>query len=1356
MKNIHVDRNLSRSFGLLGIPLLLGAAVVLLGPRPSQASPYASCLSNNAGTISFILNEGGGNVTVTYEDGSTNASFDGITTGTNASVGAHSFALNGHNGFSISVTKTGNGIPSLISEDTNQFNVWASPRGVDVNKNAKYGSLFGRTYIGNSAAGLPLASEPSYYFKGKGLYALNADFTDALGQGTNPWAIGTFNTGSANSPWRLRVAQDNTLIVNDLNAATAAIWQFAPDMSSSNLLLAGVGVSANHANEWGTPYLSGSLAQGNLTLWVGDPNLPCPSATTRGPGTSVGSYNCIYRYDIGAHTNALPYAGLPDYGYTEGLDGIANLRTECDIGQDGKIIGGFGRANLSNPDIQILSPDGSTLLWDSWADSGETGSFDPWNGLNTAAGQVGTYCGVRVSPDGRLFASVDTGNGITMANLTNGIPDDSTLFVVPQPDTDFPGGFPATAAHNAYVGNSRGMCWDAANNLLVCSSGQGLLRAFSLGASETCVTTNDASLTNGAFYVILPSVSATVVATTPTASQNYGSPTPGVFTISLNTSTLGLPVQISFALSGTAAYITNYTLNLGTDANGVVISSNSVAFPAGTYPGVGNWSVNVQIIPTAVPVSGPTMTAIMTLRGGANNVLGTPHIGTVTINNTGPQLLILTNALTGTTMSRGIPNDYAQFVITRWGDLSVPAYTVTNFTYLGTAVYPADYAAQAQVATYPLANGTPGITINPGVVVQTNAVGNPVAHANLNLAPTNVTIIIGLTNAVTGTNCTALNGQAYSVNTGSVTLTELDNTVGPEVVLWSNPLTNSLDSTNWTLTFASTNLAGFPRLPVVIPNYTNLESAIVAPGGGGTNDFRVEFGKPISSDSVSPSPLMAAKGWTTALRMTVNKDSGKPAGAQTGVNLYPQGQIFAGNYALRFSMYLSIYSGAIGNLAPGTTPYEFALFGINHTGTNCNWRTAFSIPANPGYAAPTNADGVWFAMDAGWGSISPADFDAFTSPALPNSGVALDYVSENSQQNSGVFKAPPFQSTGQGAPPGGEPINQWVDVSVEVTSQTNVNVYMNRASVLPAFTLTNLTVSGGGNSAYTSGDIMLGYLDPVPDISDNSAFVYYSNVRVVELSPYIYALPVSLIVTQGANVSFTSSGSYATAPITNIWYFANTNPAPVAAVKTDTANATNLTSTLSLNNVQAGTNIAAVFSDLAGSVTSSVVSLEVIFGPTNLTVNAGSNFVQFAVIPNGPAAPTSYQWKTNGVNLVNGTHYAGVATATLTITNVQLRDAVTYTVAVTNAAGGVAPSATLTVIAQSPDFSTISIVGTNAVMNFTTGDPFDNTGSFTLQSSTNVAGPYLNTAGTLTGSAGLFQFIVPTNGGTMFYRLLHN
>jgi hypothetical protein len=1330
--------------------LLPFAAIALLILTASivKATPYASGITVTNGTVQFYLNENGGNVTVTYEDGTTNASFNGITTGTNETKGQYSFSLGVHTGYAISVFKLGSGVPFQISNDSSNFAEWPTPRGMAVNQNPQVGRWFGRIYCGNGANNNVGAPSAKYH----GLYAMNADLSDALGQGTNAFGQGIFVGESTSGPYKLRVAPDNSVIENDY-AGNGALYLFSPDLDSSNAVFLPNQPAGIHGDKFGTPDLLISVTNGVTyrTLWCFDSGMGVPTTTaTLGPNTAYGDYNLAERYDIGTN-NFFPWTNGPNYCYTMGLSGIPELITEGDIGKDGKIICGFGRHNLSNPEIQILSPDGSTEIWNSWVDTG--GASDPWIGVN---GNSEMYCGVRVSPDGRFLASVDLQNGITIANLTNGLPDDASLFGI---------------LNAPSVGNSRGMDWDAADNVYVCSSGQGLLRSYSLGMTTTCITSNDITGTNGSFQLILPPINASVVATTPQASQNYvnnaipGTPIPGVFTITLSTNVLAVPAVVNFALSGTAGLNNNYTINTGTDANGVVITTTNVTFPAGTYPGSGNWAVNVQIIPTATPVSGPTLNVGIRIFDGAEYLAGTPGNASMTILNTGPQLLLLTPASFGTTMSRSDANDYAQFVITRWGDLNGPgnspgsvspkSYTVTNFTYGGTAAYPADYTAGAQrlsisypISTPPnpaLQNGSPGIVVNPGDVTVTNAVGNPVRHANLSLPPSDVTIVLSLTNNLTGTNATSSEGYGYSVSPNSVTLTELDNAVGPEVVLWSDPLNSATDSTNWTLTYAATNMAGYRVPPVVIPNYTNDESARV---DGGTNDFRVEFGNPIANDSVPQSQVMAANGWVNALRMTANKDGGN---AQAAVNLYPQGMNFGGNYALRFNMYLSMYSGAINDPFIGTYPYEFSLFGINHTGTNCNWRVSFVPGANPGFAAPTNADGVWFALDAGYGSISPADFDAFTSPALPNSGVTADYQSSSAAQETGVFKSPPFESediTSPGLPPGGEPINQWVDVSVQVTSGTNVSVYVNRSLVIPTFNLLN----GGGN--YVSGKPMLGYLDAWPDESDLSAFVYYSNVRVVELSPSLTSQPISLIVTNGANVSFTASASEASAPLTNVWYTANGN-VPVTGVLTNISPTNSLTSTLSLNDVQSGNNFVSIFSDAAGSITNMTASLEVITGPTNVSVLAGTN-VQFSAPASGQSAPT-YQWQFKSVNLANGNHYAGVTTATLTITNVQLADAGAYSVVVSNPAGMVTPSATLTVTAPQPDISNVSIVGTNAVLNFTTTDPYDNTGSFKLLSSKNVQGPYTSTAATLTGGNEVFQFTVPvTTNATMFYRLEHN
>ena len=70
--------------------------------------------------------------------------------------------------------------------------------------------------------------------------------------------------------------------------------------------------------------------------------------------------------------------------------------------------------------------------------------------------------------------------------------------------------------------------------------------------------------------------------------------------------------------------------------------------------------------------------------------------------------------------------------------------------------------------------------------------------------------------------------------------------------------------------------------------------------------------------------------------------------------------------------------------------------------------------------------------------------------------------------------------------------------------------------------------------------------------------------------------------------------------------------------------------------------------------------------------------VAFTVAASG-ATPLSFQWKTNGVNLVNGGNISGATSNALTIANVQKSQQGTYTVDVTDTAGTLTASATLTV-----------------------------------------------------------------------------
>ena len=1315
--------------------LVIGGAALALSSHIAKASPYASGCTNDNGTIRFFMNETGAVVTVTFEDNST------IAMGY-LNKGPTNFVLGSHVGYKITCYKAGTGVPVQISSDTFSNSIWANPRGVTVNRNPKNGDLFGRIYAGSGGTGGYGWGTAGY--KAQGIYPMNADQTTALGKGTNAYGTATFVNSGTSGPWRMRVAPDNTLLVCDYSTAAAALWQFQPDLSNSNLVLAIIGETAAaaagiHGDFFGTPLMTGSLAAGNLVLWTADPGMAVPSGTTCGPGTGIGDYNCAFRYDIGS--GPLPWNQKPNYAYTVGLQGIAELRPEVDIGTDGKIICGFGRANMSNPDIQILDPTGSTLLYTSWDSTG--GASDPWNGSSTSAGAVGTYAGVRVSPDGRYLASVDINDGITVASMkNNGIPDDGSIFAIP---------------NSPYTGNARGMDWDAAGNLYVASSGQLLLRIFSLGITSTCVTSNDWTGTNGTFQLIVPSVKATLTATQPYASQNYvnstpaGTPIPGVVRISLDTNYLAGAVTVNFTRTGTASYTTNtalttYNINTTDTPNGVIIGTNTVTFPAGYFTGSGNFYVDVKITPTAFPASTNTMTVIMAISGGSTYLAGSPSRDTVYIANTGPQLLLLTaivNTTTlygGGTMYRGVTNDYAKFVITRLGDTNGPgsspgnispaAYTITNVTYVSnatTAVYPRDYTARAQRIDpaadgkiVPPVDGPTAIVIYPGDTAVQCVVGNPVAHSNLSLTPTNLSIIVNMTNAVTGITNTTQEGFQYTVGTATVTLTELDNAVGPETLLWSNPLTNAADSVNWTLTFAATNF-GPGGLPVVIPNYVNDASSME---GIGTNDFLAKFGYPVASDGVAPSPVMAANGWGNVLKMTVNKHNS----AQAGVNVYPQGQTFNGNYALRFNMYLSLYDFAINNPNIGAAGREYALFGVNHYGTNCNWRPDATMAVGAGMI-PTNSDGQWFAIDSGAGGITPADFDCMTPGPVPNNanaggtGGLPDKQSNSAVSQNGVFKHPPFDAMNVtdygrtiGAPGGGEPADKWVDVSVEITRQTNINVFINKSLVIPAIALTN---GLGLAASYTNGTIMLGYDDPNANMSDNSAFVYFSNVRVVELSPYVVVQPgltnslaSSLIYTQGASLTLTSAVTLGTAPITNVWYRgtavapgAGTGATPTAAMQTNSVNATSMSDTLALNNVAAinGTNYMAVFSDAAGSVTSTVVSIEVVLTPSNRTYLLGTTN-SLAVSVAGPVAPTSYQWRTNNVNLPT-VRYGGTTTATMTITNITAQDAAIYSVAVANGAGTVTQYVTLTTVGSVAPASQTNLWGSTATFTVPTAGP---------------------------------------------------
>jgi alpha-tubulin suppressor-like RCC1 family protein len=164
--------------------------------------------------------------------------------------------------------------------------------------------------------------------------------------------------------------------------------------------------------------------------------------------------------------------------------------------------------------------------------------------------------------------------------------------------------------------------------------------------------------------------------------------------------------------------------------------------------------------------------------------------------------------------------------------------------------------------------------------------------------------------------------------------------------------------------------------------------------------------------------------------------------------------------------------------------------------------------------------------------------------------------------------------------------------------------------------------------------------------------------------------------------------------------------------------------------------------------------------PATQTVNVGSD-VDFFVTVTG-TAPFSYQWKRNGAVLTDGANISGSATANLQLTSVQLAEAGTFTVEVSNA-GGTAVStnavlsvATPPILTQVP-LSRVAIEGapTTFAVTATGGGPFTYRWRHNRQLIVGATGPSLSLPNPTVSDAGYYSAdVINAAGGvatTVFY-----
>ncbi len=262
----------------------------------------------------------------------------------------------------------------------------------------------------------------------------------------------------------------------------------------------------------------------------------------------------------------------------------------------------------------------------------------------------------------------------------------------------------------------------------------------------------------------------------------------------------------------------------------------------------------------------------------------------------------------------------------------------------------------------------------------------------------------------------------------------------------------------------------------------------------------------------------------------------------------------------------------------------------------------------------------------------------------------------------------------------------------------------------------DVTATMSGGTINNTGTATLSYNDPVPhsftydtfalrpSSGSTTADAFDTTLFKVEFipgatPPAIEADPGDQTVFVGETASFTVFAS-GTAPLFYRWYF-NTNT-PLAA-------ATN--STLTIPNAQTSDagGYSAVVSNAYGSVTSAVAQLTVslpvaptiLSHPQDQTNVPPGGTAMFSVVAGG-SEPLSYQWYFNTSTLL-----PGATEASLTITNVQIANAGTYRVVVSNVAGtAISSNAVLTVntnpvppVFTSQPASQAALVGSTASFN---------------------------------------------------------
>jgi hypothetical protein len=463
---------------------IIALCSALISSNITQAAPYASNVRVNGTSVTFILNEPADSLSYSLNDGSPQA-LDGSTKGTKSfslNSPTDKFAImagkNSSSGYTIPTGGTINPVATglsqptaeggfnLISDDTNPLVRFNSPRGVSVSVHPN-ATNFGTVYVANSAVGTTTGVIRSV---GDGLYAMNADQTDAFGYGDTAQDPDNRFDGvgaSGNSPFRVYAATNGEVYTVDFSDANGNVYRANFDLTApadGTQVLDGIGgpttlpAGQNHGSTTST-HVEGSLADGNLTVYTIDEDL-------RTNPVSPDDRNSLWRYEIGS--GPLPFAGASNKVNQANI--LVPLATsDMQRGKDGKWYLAQNRSAGGQAGIVVLDADGATL-YDSLTASRNLIGNPTTNDI------MRNVVAMSVSDDQKWLAALINNSDVAVLPLVNGLPDLANRLLV-NTGTDIISG--------------RDISFDAAGNIHYVSSGQALYRVLAPGGNTLATTTRD-------------------------------------------------------------------------------------------------------------------------------------------------------------------------------------------------------------------------------------------------------------------------------------------------------------------------------------------------------------------------------------------------------------------------------------------------------------------------------------------------------------------------------------------------------------------------------------------------------------------------------------------------------------------------------------------------------------------------------------------------------------------------------------------------------------------------------------------------------------------------------------------------